>query len=93
MLAHEYGWAKSQILGDVYLDELILLLKNINKRKIGDYKMQMAITQNPYTKNPKELWAIISRLEEAEPRPAEFDEAGFEQFKKVVGGNPKFIVK
>lgn len=92
-MAHEYGWAKDKILEDVYFDELFLLVKNINKRKLTEYKVQLAIAQNPYTKNPKQLWTLLKQMDENESRMQEFDSTGFELLKQQLSQNPRFIVK
>jgi hypothetical protein len=54
-LASEYGWGKEAILESVYPDELFYLTKEIKKRRVGHYRMLLAIAQNPYSKNPREL--------------------------------------
>lgn len=92
-MAHEYGWAKRQILDDIYLDDLVYLMKQINQRKISDYRMQLAIAQNPYTKNPKQLWNILKDQNIEENKNEEFDDVGFERLKNALSENPKFIVK
>lgn len=96
-MAHEYGWAKRDILEDVYLDELVEIVSCINKRKIQETKLQMSIVQNPHVKDPKALWAILEEqeieLNGYKPRPAEFDPVGFEILKSKLSANPNFIVK
>lgn len=58
--------------------------------------MQLAIVQNPHSKEPKELWQI---LQDAEPKKPElyvepkFDADGFERLKAVMGQNPRFEIK
>ncbi len=92
MLASEYGWAKRDILEDTYLDELFMLIKEINKRKLVDWKMQLAIVQNPYTKKPKELWDTLKSQEEREEN-VEFDQIGLGRLKEQLSQNPRFVVK
>lgn len=94
LLASEYGWAKREILEHVYLDELYAMVPKINRRKLADYKMEMAIVQNPHVKNPKELWAMLDQQEKQfEPQDDKFDPAGFDRFKNALRKNPKFNVK
>lgn len=79
---------------NVYLPDLVYLVQKINRRKIVDYRMQLAITQNPHIKDPKKLWDILaSQDKEFNRRPAEFDAAGFELLKSQLRGNPRFVVK
>lgn len=93
MLAYEYGWAKKEILENVYLDELVVLTKLINTRKIQAYKTQLAIAQNPHVKNPRELWDLLDRQErQIDGRSIiddEFDAVGFEAFKQTLQKHSK----
>lgn len=95
LLASEYGWTKDYILDCVYLDDLQHLSKAMDKRKLSEYKMQLAITQNPHTKDPKKLWDVIKSKEEPEPRSEQFDAAGFERLKLAMqtAGGSKILVK
>lgn len=72
------------------------MVKNINKRKASEYKMQLLIAQNPYSKNPKELFNAIKQMEtdveEVEEEPV-FDDVGFEHLKIVMSQNPRFQIK
>lgn len=93
-MASEYGWSKQDILYDVYFDELAELVKKINKRKVNEYKMQLAIAHNPHVKNYKELWRILERQDDEQHKKSEeFDPVGFEQLKSVLSNNPRIIVK
>lgn len=50
--------------------------------------MQLAISTNPHTKDPKSLWSMLERQErENEGKgylDAEFDKQGFEVFKQKL---------
>lgn len=92
-MASEYGWAKRAILDDVYIDELPYLLKEISRRHIRDYKMQLAIIQNPHTKDPKHLWRVLQQSEPRTLSEAKFDASGFERLKMEMSKNPRIIVK
>lgn len=95
-MASEYGWAKDDILENVYLDELFVFTRLINRRKIQGYKMQLAIAQNPHIKNPKDLWRLLEQQEsEVEGKSyldSEFDATGFEAFKQTLQRNSKGVV-
>lgn len=92
-MASEYGWAKADILGNVYLDEVLLLQKHIKRRTFENYKMQLAIVQNPHAKSPKDLWDMLN-AETIEVVPDEpLDKAAFENFKRVVSSGQAVQVK
>jgi len=91
LLGSEYGWAFTEILERVYFDDLFYLMKEINKRKLREYKMQAALIQNPHTKDPKELWRIFEAEEGI--KNEEFDAVGFERLKNKLRSSSKFIVK
>lgn len=96
LLASEYGWAKREILNEVYIDELVDLIKWINRRKLQDIKLQMSIIQNPHVKDPKILWKTIEEQERLlgnSPKVEEFDTTGFENLKTLMSRNPRIIVK
>jgi len=96
LLASEYGWPIDDILTKVYLDDLFFLTRYINKRHIVDYRMALAIAQNPHVKNPKELWKILEQQERelsGSDRREEFDAVGFELLKSQLRRNDRFIVK
>ena len=96
LLASEYGWAKTEILENVYIDELFFLMQKINIRKVGDYKMQLAIIQNPHVKNHTQLWKVLEQQEKElkhQPVKEEFDPKEFNRLKSALSNNPKFIVK
>lgn len=53
--------------------------------------MQLAITQNPYTKDPKNLWKALRK--DLINNDDDFDPAGMEILKARLGKNPKFKIK
>lgn len=95
-MASNYGWAKKDILEGVYLDELFYFVKLINRRKISEYKMALAISTNPHTKTPKKLWDTLDQQERTNEGKdyldAEFDQAGFDRFKQTLQRHSKAIV-
>ena len=95
-MASEYGWAKREILENVYLDELYFLTREINKRRLHNYQMQLLIAQNPFSKNPKEIFTEIEKQEaeiEGKKQVEEFDANGFERLKLAMRANPRIQVK
>lgn len=91
-MASEYGWSKLDILENVYLDELLYLSKEANKRHIREWKMQLAITQNPYSKKPRELWDIIS-AQDKDHVDEKLDKSGLNILRQKLTSNPRFIFK
>lgn len=89
LLASEYGGGPRVILDTVYLDELILLTKQINRRRANDYKMQLLIA---HSKDPNELYKKLDSLEKKD-KPVQFDDAGFENLKLVMSRSGKIVVK
>jgi hypothetical protein len=74
------------------LDDLFFLVQKINDRKLIDYKMQLAIIQNPHVKDPKHLWRVLESKKEQKQND-EFDPAGFALLKSALSKNPRIIVK
>lgn len=92
-MASEYGWAKTEIDEYIYLDDLIRLSKEINRRKIQEHKTQLAIVQNPHVKNPKKLWDVLSCFDNTKSVSDSFDSVGFELLKNKLKQNPRFKIK
>ena len=84
MLGSEYGWSKRDILNDVYPDELIELQAIIVERKRSEYAMQLAISHNPHSQKPEELWDNL-RPDGREYLDAELDREGMEALKRQLG--------
>lgn len=93
MLGSEYGWAKDEVLNNTYLDELYYLAERINQRKADDYKMRLAIAQNPFNKEPNRLWELLNSFATPTLRDDKFDEAGFELMKAKMRSGRGFLVK
>lgn len=70
---------------DTYLDELFYLTEQINRRKIGEYKILTAIAQSPHMKNPRKIWEILKSIEDKIDGDEKFDLAGFEALKFAMG--------
>jgi len=94
LLGSEYGWSKHDILCDVYFDELYWLTRQIERRKLTEYRMQLAIVQNPHVKDPKELWRVLNSQDASQiTRTEKFDDVGFEVLKSRLRASPRFVVK
>jgi hypothetical protein len=95
LLASEYGGGPRAILDGVYLDEMVYLIQVINKRKLREYRMQLAIAENPHKgKEHKALWDALNEADPQEKqRKNKLDTAGFAALKMAMSKNPKFIVK
>lgn len=95
-MASNYGWAKRDILENVYLDELFVFLRLITRRKINEQKMALAIATNPHTKHPKKLWDQLEQQERhnegKDYLDAEFDAAGMARFKEALQRHSRSIV-
>lgn len=55
--------------------------------------MQLAIVQNPHTKDPKSLWKDLEDPDDNRYLNPQFDEAGFERLKTELRKNPRMMVK
>jgi hypothetical protein len=75
----------------LYFDEVYYLMKHMNRRKLGEYRMQLALIQNPHTKNPKELWDQLKIDQHI--RPAELDSTGFDLLRARMQQGQGFNVK
>ena len=94
MLASSYGWAKREIDEYIYFDELYELVQQANKRKVSEWKMQLAITQNPHVQNPKELWEVLNSYDrQTDPAGDKLDKAGFALLKDALRGSNRIMVK
>lgn len=93
-MASEYGWSKQDIYEDVYFDELYYLVKRIEKRQMAQYRMQLAIVQNPHIKEPEKLWTLLKdETQEYVRRPDVAEPGAFDILKGALRGSPRFIVK
>ena|GEM_PF-3485218 len=94
LLASEYSWSKHDILNDTSLFELLSLSQKIKNRKNSDFRMQLAIAQNPHVENPEKLWEQLEIDDDYDsPEVEEFDKVGFEILKRKLGQNPRFKIK
>lgn len=77
----------------VYFDEFFELLQQINKRKIGEWRMQLAITQNPHVKDPKQLWAILEAEDRYKNTSEKLDKSSFALLKDKMRQSTRIMVK
>lgn len=82
---------------DLYFDELFELIQSVNRRKIQNTRLELAIVQNPHIKDPQDLWKLLDQqereLDGLPPRDETFDAAGFAILKMRMKQNPRIIVK
>jgi hypothetical protein len=81
------------------LDEFLTLQEIIQQRKISEYKMQLAIVQNPHVKEPNKLVDSLTNAEkqysinQPEYMTAEFNQNEFNAFKAMMASTGKFDVR
>lgn len=78
----------------MYPDELLEYDKLIEARRLADWKMKLAIAQNPHAEDPKKLWEALNRQEDDDNYlEAELDKEAMAAFKEQLSGNSRIIVK
>ena len=86
LFASEYGWSRQEIM-NIYVDELFKFVDIIKKRKKDEALLELAIAHNPYSKNPNELFKVLSR----DDGKSELDRAGFARLKAKLMKDSKLI--
>lgn len=76
----------------LYFDEVYRLMKQIKKRKLGEIRTLLAISENPHRENPQLLWEELNK-EENPTSGLELDRGAFEILKQKMRDNPRIIVK
>lgn len=94
ILASSYGWAKSAILDEVYLDEAWDYICMIKRRRLSDYKVLVSI----YHSEPKDVLGLIEQEEKSiDPEDyielEQLDKTAFENLKVAMRNNPRIVVK
>lgn len=96
MFASSYGWEKNAVLDCVYPEEVPAYRYRIVKRMINDYRMQLAIVNNPHLKEPGKLLEKIeemeSKLEGGDYLSGQLDKEGVAKLKKKIQGISKNIL-
>lgn len=69
------------------------MIQEIKKRKVAEYKIQLAIVENPHKKKPEDLWNLFENMDADMPRAEKFDEAGFNKLKSLLSKGGGFTVK
>ena len=59
---------------------------------MANYKMLLLIAQNPYSKEPKELFDRLSGFDEDIEDDKELDKQGFEILRQTISRNSKNII-
>jgi hypothetical protein len=93
LLASEYGWAKDYIFYNVYFDELFYFQKEIKKRRMNEYQMQLAIVQNPHVEKPEILWKMLNEQDDGLPRSEALDKEGLDNLKSLLAKGSNIVVK
>lgn len=91
-MSSEYGWSKSAILEETYLDEALILLGLIRNRRNSQYKILLAISENPHREKPEALWNALNG-ETREDSSTELDKNGLEFLKLKMSDNPRMLIK
>lgn len=72
-------------------------MKLCKTRSSERYKILLAISHNPHTKNPDELWKAFDSMDGSikteSSSSEEFDRSGFESLKRAMSSSNKIIVK
>lgn len=91
MLASEYGWSLDDILEHVYLDQLAHLVPIIERRKLDEHRIMLALITNPHTKDPKALWRMLEPPRD--PLSEKLDKTSFNILKSRLSQDSSIIVK
>lgn len=83
----------SDILENIYMDQLLALLPALRKRRLESWRIQLAIAHNPYSENPEALAKSFEPPDDSYYLDAQLDRDGMERLKNVMRGGNAFIVK
>lgn len=90
-LASEYGWTKDYILDYMCPSEVNSLIEIIKNRKRQDSLLELAITHNPYAKDPNILFRELKQGTEEMDSSDSKDSVGLDSLKRKLKGKSKFI--
>lgn len=93
MLASEYGWDLQDILEKVYVDTLFLFVKAIERRKLDEHRIQLALISNPHTKDPQHLWRMLKPPVDVSEKPTKLDITSFDILKNKISQGSHIVVK
>lgn len=100
LFGSEYGWSKGDILDQMGFDEALQLQERIKQRTYAGYKMQLAISQNPHSKEPDVLWKMLDEhmtqlttAAEINIENTDLDTEGLMNLKKIMSGGTAFVIK
>ena len=78
----------------MYFDEAYRYLQIIKQRKNTDYKVQLAIAQNPHSQKPQDLWDILNKEDTITTKENDtLDTQGMELLKMKMRENPRIMIK
>lgn len=69
------------------------LLPVIERRKLDEYRIELALITNPHTKDPKALWRMLQPPTDAIERPVSFDKTSFDILKTQLSQDSRIVVK
>lgn len=92
-MASEYGWSLADILERTYVDDLFMLIKAREKRKLDERRILLALISNPHVKDPNALWRQLTPRDEVPERPTTLDKASFDVFKSKLTQGSHIVVK
>lgn len=90
-LASEYGWTLDYIFNSLYLEEILLLLIKVRKRKNTEYMVLATIVQSPHTEKPSKIFEVLKDNDDEEKN--DDGKAGLEVLRMALSKNPRFVVK
>jgi hypothetical protein len=95
LLAYHYHWSKTEILENVYPDEIEDFRKNIVQSLVTNWRMQAFIAHNPHANDSKMLFNELDRMERGTTGhdyiDAKLDKEGFKSLKEILAKNSKLI--
>lgn len=90
-LASEYGWTKDYILDYMYPSEVQSLVGIIQNRKRQNALLKLAITHNPYAKDPNILFRELKQGAEEVNTSDSKDDHALSSLKRKLSEKSKFI--
>ena len=95
LLASEYGWTKDYILKRSTFVHALDFSDRIKRRKNIDNLIQLAIVQNPWSKEPKKLFDELEKGSESESDGSgdTIDHEGFKRLKDMLRKSKNIKVK
>jgi hypothetical protein len=92
ILAYSYGWTMDYILDSVHLGDLLGFLSSIERRKRNDALLSLAITHNPFSKDPNALFKELKGTR-TNTFDNKFDKEGMNKLRKELTKSKVIKVK